>query len=305
MTQKPVLFSVTLRDNLLAARPDADWGEVLDACRAAGVAAFVDELPDGYDTLIGERGVNLSGGQRQRVALARALIARRARDRARRPDVGGGHRDRAPPRREPPPCARRPHGAHLGAATLHRPRRRPCRRACGRAHRRGRSARPAHPRRRPVRVALRGGDACRVIGLAGARLWRYTVGRRRRLTAVMVLAAVSAAAPVAAWRIVGDAIDNGIRAGDEHRLTIDVVAYLGVGAAAWAIGTTTWILLAGHRPEGRARASSRPLRPPHLALAAVLLAAESRVDHRPADERRRRALGRAEPGLDDARRQHA
>ena len=76
VTQKPVLFSVTLRDNLLAARPDADWGEVLDACRAAGVAAFVDELPDGYDTLIGERGVNLSGGQRQRVALARALIAR-------------------------------------------------------------------------------------------------------------------------------------------------------------------------------------------------------------------------------------
>jgi len=76
VTQKPVLFSVPLRDNLLTARPDADWSEVLDACRAAGVAEFVDELPDGYDTLIGERGVNLSGGQRQRVALARALIAR-------------------------------------------------------------------------------------------------------------------------------------------------------------------------------------------------------------------------------------
>ena len=75
VTQKPVLFSVPLRDNLLAARPDADWVEVLAACEAAGVAAFVDGLPDGYDTLIGERGVNLSGGQRQRVALARALIA--------------------------------------------------------------------------------------------------------------------------------------------------------------------------------------------------------------------------------------
>ena len=75
VTQKPVLFSVRLRDNLLAGRPDADWGDVLDACEVAGVAAFVDELPDGYDTLIGERGVNLSGGQRQRVALARALIA--------------------------------------------------------------------------------------------------------------------------------------------------------------------------------------------------------------------------------------
>ena len=75
VTQKPILFSIRLRDNLLAGRPDADWSEVLDACEVAGVAAFVDELPDGYDTLIGERGVNLSGGQRQRVALARALIA--------------------------------------------------------------------------------------------------------------------------------------------------------------------------------------------------------------------------------------
>ncbi len=75
VTQKPVLFSIPLRDNLLAARPDADWSEVLDACEAAGVAGFVPDLPDGYDTLIGERGVNLSGGQRQRVALARALVA--------------------------------------------------------------------------------------------------------------------------------------------------------------------------------------------------------------------------------------
>jgi ABC-type multidrug transport system fused ATPase/permease subunit len=75
VTQKPVLFSIPLRDNLLAARPDADWSEVLDACEAAGVAEFVDDLRDGYDTLIGERGVNLSGGQRQRVALARALVA--------------------------------------------------------------------------------------------------------------------------------------------------------------------------------------------------------------------------------------
>jgi ABC-type multidrug transport system fused ATPase/permease subunit len=75
VTQKPVLFSVLLRENLLSARPDADWAEVLAACEAAGVSRFVDELPDGYDTLIGERGVNFSGGQRQRVALARALLA--------------------------------------------------------------------------------------------------------------------------------------------------------------------------------------------------------------------------------------
>ena len=73
VTQRPVLFSVLLRENLTAGRDDADWDEVLASSVAAGVDAFVDELPDGYDTLIGERGVNLSGGQRQRVALARAL----------------------------------------------------------------------------------------------------------------------------------------------------------------------------------------------------------------------------------------
>jgi len=74
VTQRPVLFSVPLRENLTAGREDAEWDEVLAACIAAGVDAFADELPDGYDTLIGERGINLSGGQRQRVALARALV---------------------------------------------------------------------------------------------------------------------------------------------------------------------------------------------------------------------------------------
>ena len=75
VTQRPILFSVPLRDNLTIGRPDAAWDEVLAAAAAAGVAAFVDDLPQGYDTLIGERGVNLSGGQRQRVALARALLS--------------------------------------------------------------------------------------------------------------------------------------------------------------------------------------------------------------------------------------
>jgi ATP-binding cassette subfamily B protein len=75
VTQKPILFSIPLRDNLTAARPDAPWDEVVAASEAAGVAHFAADLPDGYDTLIGERGVNLSGGQRQRVALARALVA--------------------------------------------------------------------------------------------------------------------------------------------------------------------------------------------------------------------------------------
>src|SRR5207244_4871931 len=68
VTQRPVLFSVPLRENLTAGREDADWEEVLAACAAAGVDTFGPSLPDGYDTLIGERGINLSGGQRQRVA---------------------------------------------------------------------------------------------------------------------------------------------------------------------------------------------------------------------------------------------
>src|SRR5207344_3453501 len=75
ITQRPILFSITLRENLVAGRPDAAWDDVEAMCAAAGVADFVPDLPNGYDTLIGERGVNLSGGQRQRVALARALIA--------------------------------------------------------------------------------------------------------------------------------------------------------------------------------------------------------------------------------------
>jgi ABC-type multidrug transport system fused ATPase/permease subunit len=75
VTQRPILFSIPLRENLMIGRPDACWDEVLAASEAAGVAAFVDDLPDGYDTMIGERGVNLSGGQRQRVALARALLS--------------------------------------------------------------------------------------------------------------------------------------------------------------------------------------------------------------------------------------
>jgi ABC-type multidrug transport system fused ATPase/permease subunit len=75
VTQKPILFSLPLRDNLTAARPGAPWEEVVAACEASGVAHFAADLPEGYDTLIGERGINLSGGQRQRVALARALVA--------------------------------------------------------------------------------------------------------------------------------------------------------------------------------------------------------------------------------------
>jgi len=77
-----------------------------------------------------------------------------------------------------------------------------------------------------------------------SRLWRYTEGRHRHIGFVVALAAVSAAAPVAGWHLVGDAIDNGIRAGDEGRLWRDAILYVGVNAAAWLLGSTTWLQLA-------------------------------------------------------------
>jgi len=69
------LFSASLRDNIAYARPDASDDEVREVARRAGVDVFADALPEGYETLVGERGLTLSGGQRQRVAIARALLA--------------------------------------------------------------------------------------------------------------------------------------------------------------------------------------------------------------------------------------
>jgi ATP-binding cassette subfamily B protein len=69
------LFSATLGDNIAYARPDASAEDITLAAEQAGLAELLDELPDGLDTLVGERGLTLSGGQRQRVAIARALLA--------------------------------------------------------------------------------------------------------------------------------------------------------------------------------------------------------------------------------------
>jgi ATP-binding cassette subfamily B protein len=69
------LFSASLRENIAYARPDATDDEVLGAAARAGLAEFVQSLPAGYETRVGERGLTLSGGQRQRVAIARALVA--------------------------------------------------------------------------------------------------------------------------------------------------------------------------------------------------------------------------------------
>ncbi|MET9527657.1 ABC transporter ATP-binding protein [Streptomyces coeruleorubidus] len=72
--QDPAMFHRTLRDNIAFARPDATEAEIRRAAEAAHVTEFADVLPDGFDTMVGERGVKLSGGQRQRVALARAIL---------------------------------------------------------------------------------------------------------------------------------------------------------------------------------------------------------------------------------------
>ena len=68
------LFSVSIRDNIAYGRPDADIADVEAAARAAGADTFIRELPEGYDTVVGERGYTLSGGQRQRITIARTLL---------------------------------------------------------------------------------------------------------------------------------------------------------------------------------------------------------------------------------------
>jgi len=72
--QETTLFSGTIRENIAYGRPDASDEQVIHAAKAAQAHEFIAELPDGYDTLVGERGVGLSGGQKQRVAIARALL---------------------------------------------------------------------------------------------------------------------------------------------------------------------------------------------------------------------------------------
>jgi len=76
VTDDPFLFSATIHENIAYARRDeATREEVVEAARRAQAHGFIQSLPDGYDTRVGERGLTLSGGQRQRIAIARALLA--------------------------------------------------------------------------------------------------------------------------------------------------------------------------------------------------------------------------------------
>ncbi len=74
VTQETYLFYDTIRSNLLYARPDATEAEMIAAAKAANIHAFIVSLPDGYETVVGERGYRLSGGERQRIAIARVIL---------------------------------------------------------------------------------------------------------------------------------------------------------------------------------------------------------------------------------------
>ncbi|KAL8043973.1 hypothetical protein ABFX02_08G017500 [Erythranthe guttata] len=74
VSQEPALFATSIKENILFGKEDASMEEVIDAAKAANAHNFITQLPQGYDTQVGERGVQMSGGQKQRIAIARAVI---------------------------------------------------------------------------------------------------------------------------------------------------------------------------------------------------------------------------------------
>ncbi len=74
VTQDSYLFNGTIKDNLLYAKPNADDQELIEACKSANIHDFINSLPDGYNTQVGNRGMKLSGGERQRISLARVIL---------------------------------------------------------------------------------------------------------------------------------------------------------------------------------------------------------------------------------------
>jgi ATP-binding cassette, subfamily B, bacterial len=76
--QSPFLFNSSVAENIAYARPEATPQEIIEAARAAAIHEFIEKLPEGYDTQVGERGLTLSAGERQRIAIARAVLRRPA-----------------------------------------------------------------------------------------------------------------------------------------------------------------------------------------------------------------------------------
>ena len=75
MPQEALLFHRSILENIAYGRPDATREEIVQAAEKANALEFVEQLPNGFDTMVGERGIKLSGGQRQRIAIARAILA--------------------------------------------------------------------------------------------------------------------------------------------------------------------------------------------------------------------------------------
>ncbi len=229
VTQRPVLFSQTLRENLTAGRDDASWDEVLAACEAAGVDHFAPGLPEGYDTLIGERGINLSGGQRQRVALARALVTHA---RVVVLDDPLSAVDTLTERR----LVKRLRPALAGRTVLVATQRLSTVELADRAVVLvdGQIVESGTPRDllragRPVRGAVRrrGGGV--------KRLLRYLEGRRMFAALMVLVATGNAVCQTGGWLLIRAAIDNGIEKNDQRYLTEVVIIYLCVAAVGWVL----------------------------------------------------------------------
>lgn len=74
VTQDTYIFNASIRENLLYSKPDAGDDEIVQACKIANIHDFIMTLPQGYDTIVGERGTKLSGGEKQRISIARAVL---------------------------------------------------------------------------------------------------------------------------------------------------------------------------------------------------------------------------------------
>ena len=160
VNQDTFLFHGTVEENIRLGRPQATQQELEDAARAANIHDFILSLPQGYATVIGEKGIKLSGGQRQRVAIARALLARHADPGARRGALSRRRRERGGDPGGARPADAGPHHADPGPSPVERDRLRPHPRA---RRRQGRRAGP------PRRADGQGRSLCRPDGRAGAR----------------------------------------------------------------------------------------------------------------------------------------
>ena len=74
VSQEPILFDMSIKENILYSRPNSTDEEIISAAKSAAADSFISELPNGYDTIIGEKGYSLSGGQKQRISIARAFL---------------------------------------------------------------------------------------------------------------------------------------------------------------------------------------------------------------------------------------